>query len=549
MAQFINSGTAAAPGWNGVLAGGQKGTFLQIGLDDTASGIFKLQVNTSNTRVNLNDPQFLGPVQITIDPSVNGNINITPNGTGALNLTQGTLFVQNGQIGTTMGNVFIGDTENNQNPASLLFEKSRGGGIIQTNDITGQILFQGFDGAQYTTGALIRSAATGTIGLNRIPSDLEFWTVPNVFPYNPIQRMTISAAGNININAATSGTTLQVAGVYGNTVSSPQFVVVDSTGNFGSAAGGGGASTFDTDASPATVSGSTITIAGDSFATTTSGSGSTVTVALMTDPYISGTLETASSITIDTGSLNLPVSDGSGNGVIYSGGIPVAVWDTTLNNTFYGISSGAYGTITGTYNTGIGLTALNNATTASYNTAIGYALSQLTGGNNNCAFGYSAGYNYSGGAETNNICIGYNVVGVLGENNTIRIGNSSATATYITGISGVTVTGSAVLCSATGQLGTVASSRRYKDGIKDMGKDSHNLMGLRPVTFHYKSDPAKTKSYGLVAEEVQELMPSLVILDEEGKPESVKYHEMPAILLNELQKALKRIEELEKKLL
>ena len=174
-------------------------------------------------------------------------------------------------------------------------------------------------------------------------------------------------------------------------------------------------------------------------------------------------------------------------------------------------------------------------------------MAALVTGSNNTALGYLAGSGCSA-AETNNIYIGYNVLGGS-ENNVIRIGNSSNAACYITGISGVTVTGSAVLCSATGQLGTVASSRRYKDGIKDMGKDSHNLMGLRPVTFHYKSDPAKTKSYGLIAEEVQELMPSLVILDEEGKPESVKYHEMPAILLNELQKALKRIEELEKKLL
>jgi hypothetical protein len=69
-----------------------------------------------------------------------------------------------------------------------------------------------------------------------------------------------------------------------------------------------------------------------------------------------------------------------------------------------------------------------------------------------------------------------------------------------------------------------------------MGAASSNLMKLRPVTFRYKDDPEGIKQYGLVAEEVEQLYPELVIHDTAGKVQSVRYTVLTAMLLNELQK-------------
>ena len=179
---------------------------------------------------------------------------------------------------------------------------------------------------------------------------------------------------------------------------------------------------------------------------------------------------------------------------------------------------------------------MNALTIGRHNIGIGYQslLSVITGISNVCIGAYS-GQSYIGG-ESDNILIGDNVEGIVGDTHTIRIGAitgaSVPTSCYIQGIYGITVTGSAVLCSSSGQLGTVASSKRYKENIKDI--DDQSILGLRPVQFNFKSDSTKTKSYGFIAEEVLSVCPDLVILKND-KPESVKYHEMPALLLNEIQ--------------
>jgi hypothetical protein len=89
---------------------------------------------------------------------------------------------------------------------------------------------------------------------------------------------------------------------------------------------------------------------------------------------------------------------------------------------------------------------------------------------------------------------------------------------------------------ANGQLGTISSSRRFKQDVADMGDASSNLMELRPVTFHYKTHPDGPLQFGLIAEEVEKVMPELVVMDATGQPETVAYHELPAMLLNELQR-------------
>src|SRR5205814_2435280 len=153
-------------------------------------------------------------------------------------------------------------------------------------------------------------------------------------------------------------------------------------------------------------------------------------------------------------------------------------------NTATGISALQTNT-TGTQNTGTGSTALYSNTTGSYNTATGkYALQNNTTGSENAALGYGAGYNLTTG--NNNIDIGN--PGVAGDDRTIRIGGDPSgiygaqTATFIAGINGATITGSAVLIDATtGRLGTVVSSQRFKDAIKPMDKASEVILLLKPV--------------------------------------------------------------------
>jgi hypothetical protein len=176
--------------------------------------------------------------------------------------------------------------------------------------------------------------------------------------------------------------------------------------------------------------------------------------------------------------------------------------------------------------------ALYGNKTGNYNTASGTdALFSNTSGSSNIAEGYKAGYNLTTGS--NNIDIGN--VGVAAESSTIRIGTTSTqTSTYIAGIYGTSVTGSAVVVSSTGQLGVTVSSERFKTAIAPMGSDTAKLEQLRPVSFRLKSDVKGTRQYGLIAEEVARVYPELVIRDEEGRIDGVRYDELAPMLLNEM---------------
>jgi hypothetical protein len=200
---------------------------------------------------------------------------------------------------------------------------------------------------------------------------------------------------------------------------------------------------------------------------------------------------------------------------------------------------------TGSNNTASGRLALQNSNSDS-NTAIGsLALQNTTTGSNNTALGYQAGNNLDTG--DNNIDIGYNVLGVAGESNTIRIGNNDITETFIRGISGATASGgAAVFVNSNGKLGTMTSSARFKDEIKPMNKASEAILALRPVSFRYKKgiDPQRVAQFGLIAEEVEKVNPDLVVRDKEGKPYSVRYDQVNAMLLNEFLKEHRMMQEL-----
>src|SRR5436305_6274824 len=106
-------------------------------------------------------------------------------------------------------------------------------------------------------------------------------------------------------------------------------------------------------------------------------------------------------------------------------------------------------------------------------------------------------------------------------------------------ISGTTVP---VIVSDTCQLGTISSSQRFKKDIATMDKASEAIMSLRPVTFHYKTDSKGTQQFGLIAEEVAKVNPALVLPDEEGKPYTVRYEAVNAMLLNEFLKEHREVE-------
>jgi len=174
---------------------------------------------------------------------------------------------------------------------------------------------------------------------------------------------------------------------------------------------------------------------------------------------------------------------------------------------------------------------LSSNLTGNFNTAIGELSLQANTGSNNIAEGYLAGYYLTTGS--NNIDIGNR--GAAAEGNTIRIG-AAQTATYIAGIYGTPVTGSPVYVSSTGQLGVVTSSERFKTAIAPMGANSAKLQQLRPVTFKLRSDAKGTRQYGLIAEEVAKVYPELVIRDEKGRIDGVRYDELAPMLLNEVQR-------------
>jgi hypothetical protein len=199
-------------------------------------------------------------------------------------------------------------------------------------------------------------------------------------------------------------------------------------------------------------------------------------------------------------------------------------------------------------NSAFGFSALTANTIGANNVAVGSAaLASLTGGSGNVAIGTGAGGNLNA-AESNDIYIGNS--GIAGESNAIRIGYiGTITSAYIAGISGKTsANGVDVLVNAAGQLGTVKSSLRYKHQVADMGVESDVLMKLRPVAFYYKPelDDTQTRQYGLVAEEVAKVAPELVAFGEDGTPETVRYHFVNAMLLNEVQRQRQRIDEQEK---
>jgi trimeric autotransporter adhesin len=185
-------------------------------------------------------------------------------------------------------------------------------------------------------------------------------------------------------------------------------------------------------------------------------------------------------------------------------------------------------------NTANGYRALYNDNGGDVNTAIGVlALQNNTTGESNTAVGHTAGTGVTTAHHV--ICIGAGVSG-LNVNNSCYIGSIFGAASY---------GGTAVFINSDGKLGTSTSSGRFKDEIKPMDRASEALLALKPVTFRYKKeiDPGGTSQFGLVAEDVEKINPDLVVRDQNGKPYSVRYDQVNAMLLNEFLKEHKKVQE------
>jgi Chaperone of endosialidase len=187
----------------------------------------------------------------------------------------------------------------------------------------------------------------------------------------------------------------------------------------------------------------------------------------------------------------------------------------------------------GSNNTATGLGALLSNTTGGNNTANGVnAPHNNTEGDNNTALGLGAGFDTTG---SGNVRIGAGVNGVAGESNITRIRN----------VYDSVATERAVYVTSDNRIGTLSSSRRYKEEITPMDMVSEAIYSLTPVSFRYKKkiDSARSLCFGLIAEEVAEVNPNLVTLDCEGKPQTVRYEAINAMLLNEFLKEHRKVQE------
>jgi hypothetical protein len=139
--------------------------------------------------------------------------------------------------------------------------------------------------------------------------------------------------------------------------------------------------------------------------------------------------------------------------------------------------------------------------------------------------------------------------GFRGDTKTIRIGTpTKQTATFIAAIHGVTTRindATPGLIDRNGQLGSASSSRRFKHDIKPIDRANEAILALKPVTFHYNSDNTNRPEFGLIADDVAEVNPDLVVRDDKGEIYTVRYDVVNAMLLNEFLKEHRKVQQLQ----
>jgi hypothetical protein len=243
-------------------------------------------------------------------------------------------------------------------------------------------------------------------------------------------------------------------------------------------------------------------------------------------------------------------------------------WAALEDNTADGNTATGYQALrnntTGSFNTATGHHALGSNTVGITNTAVGNGALQMNQtGSSNTAVGNGA---LSVGAGDNNIALGAGAGGgLLTGSSNIFIGNFGGDGshsilignpqehfqTFIAGIYGNTaIAGLPVYISPAHKLGTTTSSKRFKENIQPMAKASEAVLALKPVSFRYKKeiDPEGRSQFGLVAEDVEKVNPDLVVRDKDGKPYTVRYDQVNAMLLNEFLKEHKKVEDQRRKI-
>ena len=229
-----------------------------------------------------------------------------------------------------------------------------------------------------------------------------------------------------------------------------------------------------------------------------------------------------------------------------------ALFSNTIGNRNTATGNGSLRANTlGDDNTANGAFALFNNITGDTNMATGFqALFSNTTGDGNTAIGFNALHN--NGTGTSNTAVGISAgIGITTASNVICIGAEGADvedSCYIGNIFNQTaVLGIPVFVDSSNKLGTITSSKRFKEDIRPMGEASEVILALKPVTFRYKKeiDPAGTAQVGLVAEDVEKANPDLVVRDKDGKPHSVRYDQVNAMLLNEFLKEHRKNEKQE----
>jgi len=497
---------------------------------NTAVGQWALPTNTTGGDNTATGADALGSNTTASDNTADGAAALSSNTTGGLNTAVGTAALYANTAGGS--NTAVGN--------SALYYNTTGSGITALGNSAGP-----------DSNSTNLSNATA-IGANAVVSENNALVLGCISGVN-----NCVAAVNVGIGTATPAYSLDVHGT-GNFTGAVRFAP-------GQTFPGAGTGTVSSVASGAGLTGGPITTSG-TLSIATGGVSNTMlanpslTVAAGTDLIGGGAVPLGGSTTLNLDTTKVPQlnlantftgnqtvngnlsSTGTVTGASFGIGSNLFAFGSYSNvNAFLGFSGNT--TTTGVNNTAVGVGALAAITSGGGNTAIGAGAMTGSAGTGNIAIGYLAGQ----GIGNYNIDIGN--WGVTDESGVIRIGTACTlgpyncqVATLIAGIRGVTTgypDAVPVLIDSSGQLGTVSSSRRYKEDIQDMGDTSSGLLRLRPVTFRYKkpfSDGSQPIQYGLIAEEVAEVYPDLVARSADGQIETVKYQLLDSMLLNELQK-------------
>src|SRR6266498_2158716 len=264
----------------------------------------------------------------------------------------------------------------------------------------------------------------------------------------------------------------------------------------------------------------------------------------------SGALDLNNSGSFNTaaGFLALGGSFALGDGAIATGNDNTALGAFSLSSNIEGFQNTAVGdealfnNTVGAFNTAVGEAALSSNTAGNFNTAVGREALVNATGTANTGLGDETGFNVT--TANNVICIG-TALGGQNIDNSCFIGNIYSNVQPVIGINPDYVT-----IDSNGRLGRSnlnGSSRQFKHEIKPMEEASEVILALRPVRFRYNKeyDAAERLSFGLIAEEVAEVAPDLVGRNKKGEPDSVRYEQINAMLLNEFLKEHKKVQQLE----